>query len=359
MSMYLLFFHPTPCTANCKKVVYVYNWAHYIPEELLEKFEKETGITVVYDTFESLEELETKLFSRIGYDVVFPCACPTFAQGIKADIFLALNYQLLPDVKELNQEIMNKLSDIDPHHRYGLPYLCGTTGIGYDVDQIKTILPDTPLDSWGLIFSKENAEKLSRCNIALSDSATDVFQAALLYLGYSPSTTDLKAWKEATDIIMNIRPYIKYFSSSGQTQSILDRQVCITQGWSTYIHVAKKEGEKLIPPCNISYIIPKEGAVMWIDMMAIPKHAPHPLYAHKFINFILRPENIAAISNKIGAPNAIEASYPLINPELRKNETLFPSAEVLKKLHSETVYSTKFQRYISRTWLKIKTLYKE
>lgn len=337
-----------------KECVYIYNWADYIPEDILEDFEKETHIHPVYDSFESVEILEAKLLVNSGYDVVFPPAWPVFANGITMQLFLGLNKDLIPNAKNLNAELVGKLSSIDPELKYGLPYLWGTTGLGYDIKAIKNRLPNVNLNSWGLIFNPNIIKNFVSCRPHLLDSAMDVFQAALLYLGESPSTLDKSKWDKAIEVVKAIRPYISAFDGSRQIQTLVDGQSQIIQGYSTYINMARSDGKNLSIPKDIGYTIPEEGSVIWFDMMAIPRNAPHPKNAHIFINFILKPSVIARITNKIRAANAVDASRPFVDKELLADTIIYPDAKMMERIHSDFLPPLSLSRYLLRQWLKIK-----
>jgi len=340
-----------------EKKVFIYSWANYIPKEIIKEFEKETGIKVFYDVFDSAEALETKLLMKSGYDVVFPPAWPVFARCVGLGIFQPLKKEWLPHAKGFDPKIIGKLASLDPQLRYGMPYLWGTTGIGYDKNAIVRCAPGAPLYSWALIFDPKVAQALAPGHIYLLDSATDVFQAALLYLGKSPVSTDPKEWDQAFALLMKVRPFISNFEGSKQIENLVNGQSKIIQGFSTYVNMARQQ--TLGSNKEIVYIIPKEGAMVWFDMMAIPVDAPHPHNAHVFIDFILRPSVIARITNTIKAANAIEASYPMIDKDLLLNLSIFPDQETLSRIHADFVPSPSLMRYISRQWLKLKMNYKE
>jgi putrescine transport system substrate-binding protein len=335
-----------------QRIVYILNWAEYIPQEIITDFEKETGITVVYDVFDTVEALEAKLIVRSAYDVVFPPAWPIFGRALGANLFLPLDKKLIPNAQGFDPQIVGKLSALDPGLMYGVPYLWGTTGLGISRKALaKKDLPLTSLQSWSLVFDPKNVEKIHDLRICLLDSATDVLQAALLYLGHSPTTQDFALWDKAAKAVMKVRPWTTCFESGKQIENLVSGDFGIIQGFSTYCNMARQRD---LGRRDLDYIIPKEGAVLWFDMMAIPKSAPHPKNAHRFINFILRPDVMARISNLIRAANAVPASYSGLDPLLRNNATIFPDAETLSRLHPDFIPSVKLMRHLSRQWLKIK-----
>jgi putrescine transport system substrate-binding protein len=358
--LFLAFFSATNnflCAQKSKseeaKIVYVYNWADYIPASVIEAFEKETGIKVIYDSFDSLETLETKLFMKSSYDVVFPSAWPQFARGIEAKLFQPLNYQWLPQAKGLSADLLEKIASIPHASVYGVPYLWGTTGLGFDLESVLEKVPEKFLESWGLIFDPENAKKLKELHIQILDNPTDVMQAVMLYLGEDPSKEDRKSWEKAVNLLIKIRPYITYFENTRQIEALVQGQSQLIQGFSTYVNMAKQEKKNR----RIQFVIPKEGAIAWFDMMAIPQKAKHRRNAHHFINFLLQPKIMAQISNLIRAANPIPASYSMIDDSLIKDPMVFPNAETLKRIYPDRAFSLSFQRWLSRAWLKIKLRY--
>lgn len=345
------FFRESASPANLENIVHIYNWAEYLPRDVLDEFEKETGITVLYDSFDSLEALETKIFTNPGYDVVFPPAWPLFVRCVEANILLPLNYDWIPNAALLDPWLLEKLKKANPKGAYGVPYLWGTTGIG--VNHSAVLLNEEEAESWGVFFHPTTAEKLKSFHLFLLDSALDVFQAAMLYLGHSPTTEDVRLWNKAIDLVYRIRPYIQQFTGSRQRENLLEQKSFILQGFSTYLTMAalyKKTGNR----DNISYYIPKEGAMVWFDMMAIPRGARHVKNAHRLINFILQPKIMAQISNCVCAANPIPSSKPWIKEELLNLSTVFLTPEMYQRLHADFVPSAKLLKYLSRAWLKIK-----
>ncbi len=336
--------------------LFIYNWADYLPNEIIKEFEQETGIKVIYDVYESGEALETKLLMKSGYDLVFPPSWPIFARCVKLKIFQPLNKGWIPNARGFDPNIVSKLDSIDPELCYGVPYLWGTTGLGYDRKAIINRVPGGPLQSWALIFDPEIARSLAPGHICLLDSATDVCQAALLYLGKNPVSTDPKDWDQAFEMLMKVRPFIRNFDGSKQIENLVNGQNEIIQGFSNDVNMARHQTRG--SQKDIVYVIPKEGVIAWFDMMAIPINAPHPRNAHLFIDFILRPSVIARITNILKAANAIKASYPMIDKELLSDPTVFPDKETLERIHADFVPPASLIRYISRQWLKIKMNYR-
>lgn len=337
------------------KELYILNWADYIPQDVIDQFQQETGIHVVYDAFDSAETLEAKLVMGAPYDVVFPPAWPVCARLLPMKIFRPLHHAWLPHIKGLDPQVMEKVASIDPSMRYVVPYLWGTTGLAYDrLALAGRGVTGAVTHSWGLVFDPRVARQLSPGRIFLLDSPTDVLQAALMYLGHNPTTLDKKLWDLAVAQVMQVRPYIFGFEGSKQVESLVEGQSEIIQGFSTYGNMAVDKAQAMKLAKNLVYIIPKEGAMVWFDMMAIPAKAPHPRNAHLFINFLLRPDIMARISTQKKAPNAVTASYALMDPALRSNGTVFPNASTMVRIHSDCVLPVWLLRHLSRQWLKIK-----
>ncbi|BDB96342.1 extracellular solute-binding protein [Candidatus Hydrogenosomobacter endosymbioticus] len=349
-----IFLELAPCAARGPREVYIYCWADYVPQSVIKRFTEETGIKVLYDVFDSPEALEAKLISNSGYDVVFPSAWPSFSLGVKSSLFLKLDYSKIPNAKFLSKKIMDRLSKADPKNQYGVPFVWAMTGIGYNKDSVRALVGTEKIDSWGAIFSPNVIKLLAAGRVSLLDSPSEVFQAAFLYLGINPYTKDPKDWEKAALLIMKIRPYISRFDSSQQVTNLLDSNTCLLHGWSTYVNMAKEIGREF---SNIKFVIPKEGGTMWIDVLAIPKDSPHVLEAHEFINFILRPDNMAEISNTVRAANPVEESYQFVSPEIFNDPAIFPTDEVVERLYQEQELDAKTQRMVTRMWMRIKMGY--
>lgn len=335
-----------------EKILYICNWANYLPQEIIKRFESETGIHVVYDAFDSLEALETKLISNSGYDVVFPSAWPMFMRCIESKIFSKLDFAKIPNAKFIDKYFTDAIGTNG--YQYGVPFLWGMTGIGFDEDIIDSAVPDAPKESWAMLFSPSVMGRLAKHQVNFLDTPSDVFQSAFLYLGLDPHSTDAKDWNKVMALIMTVRDYICVFDSSQQTQNLINGNACMIQGWSTYVNMARAA----TPDKKIRFVIPKEGSIIWVDMMAIPRDASHPGNAHKFINFLLKPENIAAVSNAVHAANTVAESKKFIDAGLLADKTVFPPEDVMSGLSPEVMHSMAFQRKVTRAWMQIKKGYR-
>jgi putrescine transport system substrate-binding protein len=339
------------------KVLNVYNWSDYIAEDTLAKFEQETGIKVTYDVFDDNGVLEAKLLSgKTGYDIVVPSSA-FLARQIRAGVFQKLDKAKIPNYKNLDAAIMKKLENADPQNLYSIPYLWGTTGLGINVQAVQKALgPDAPLDSWDLLFDPKYAAKLKSCGISMLDAPDEGIPAALNYLGEDPNSLDVALMQgKAQDKLLEIRPFIRYFHSSKYINDLANGDICLALGWSGDIIQAAERAEEAENGVEVIYAIPNGGAGMWFDMLAIPKDADHPENAHKFLNFLLRPEIMADISNYVWYPNAVPASKAFIETEILEDPSVYPTPEVEAKLYTFVVMPPKIDRVQSRVWSRVKT----
>jgi len=338
-------------------VVHVYNWNDYIGETTLEDFEKATGINVVYDVYDSNDILEAKLMAgRSGYDVVFPSARPNGKRQIKAGLLQELDKSKLTLWGNLDEGILENLQTTDPGNRFLVPYMWSTTGIGYNVTKVKELIGDAaPTDSWALMFDPANAEKLAGCGIAILDESAEPIPAMLAYLSRDPGSQATEDLEAALEAFSHIRPFVRYFHSSQYINDLANGDICIAMGYSGDIQQAADRAEEAGNGVEIAYSIPKEGAQVANDVMAIPKDAPHPGNAHVFINFMLQPEVIAAATNYVAYPNANKAATGMVDGELRNNPGVYPPAEVRERLFAVDIDEPRAQRNLMRYWTRIKT----
>lgn len=336
--------------------VRIYNWFDYTPQATLNGFEEATGITPSLDTFDSNEALEARLMSgRSGYDVVVP-SDSFLAKQTQAGAFQKLDKSQLPNLSNLNSDLMRALESADPGNQYAIPYMWGTNGIGFNVDKVREVLgADAPVDSWSLVFDPQNMEKLAQCGVAFLDSPSEVLPGALHYLGLDPNSTDPQDYKAAEELMLKIQPHVRYFHSSRFLNDLANGEICVAVAWSGSILQAASRADEAGNGVNIEYRIPKEGAQVWFDLMAIPADAPHVEQAHAFINYILEPEVVAAISNEVGYANPNEAATPLVNEALRNNPGAYPSKEVQAQLFTLEPLPMAAERVRTRTWTRIKT----
>lgn len=337
-------------------VLHVYNWSDYIAPDTISKFEKQTGIKVVYDVFDNNEIVEAKLIAgNSGYDIVVPSNA-FLAKQIKAGLYQPLDKAKLPNWKNLNPTLMKALEVNDPENKYAVPYMWGTIGIAYNVDKVKAALGDNaPTDSWDLVFNVENMKKLKSCGVAFLDSPTEMLPAAMKYLGNDPTATDTTHIKDAQELFLKIRPYVAYFHSSKNILDLANGNICVSVGYSGDLQQSKVRAKEAKNGVNIQYNIPKEGAASFFDMMAIPKDAPNPDAAHKFINFIMQPEIAAEITNYVRFPNANSAATPLVAEDIRTDPGIYPTEAVMEKIYTFPLLPLKTQRAMVSSWTKVKT----
>ncbi|MGQ0656573.1 MAG: polyamine ABC transporter substrate-binding protein [Chromatiales bacterium] len=338
-----------------EKILNIYNWSDYIAEDTVPNFEKETGIKVRYDVFDSNEVLEAKLLAgKTGYDIVVPGA-NFLARQAQAGVFQKLDRAQIPNYKNLDPEIMQTLAKYDPDNLYSFPWMWGTTGIGYNVAKVKERMPEATLDSWELIFKPELLSKFADCGVTMLDAPTEIMATALRYLGKEPDSEDPKDLEAAEALLMQARPHIKYFHSSQYINDLANGEVCLVVGWSGDVFIARDRAEEAGQGIELAYFIPKEGAEVWFDLLAITVDAPHPKNAHLFLDYFLRPEITAAVSNYVNYANANAASLEFINDEVKNDPGIFPPPEVKAKLFPNPVHTAEYDRLLTRSWTRIKT----
>ncbi|GAB4194063.1 MAG: polyamine ABC transporter substrate-binding protein [Wenzhouxiangellaceae bacterium] len=336
-------------------VVYVYNWSDYIDEQLLDQFERETGIEVIYDVFDSNALLEAKLLTGgSGYDVVTPSAV-FLSRQIAAGAFQPLRREWLPNWDQQWQEVMTRTAAYDPGNRHAINYMWGTTGIGHNAVAVTQRLPQAPVDSWALVFDPANTAVLADCGIHFVDAPDELIPAALAYLGIDPNSHDYDALQQAEQLLLRVRPYIRKFHSSSYINDLANGDICVAVGWSGDILQAAQRAREAANGVDIIYRIPREGARMWFDMMAIPVDAPHPRNAHRFLDFLLRGEVIAAASNKVYFANGNLAAQRWLNEDVFGDPAIYPPPAVMQRLFTITPYPADVQRQVTRLWINIKT----
>ena len=346
----------TATQASEAKTVNVYNWSDYIAEDTLPNFEKATGIKVTYDVFDSDEMVETKLLAgSSGYDVVVP-SLSFLGRQIQAGVFLPLDKSKIPNLKNVDPELLKRIALQDPGNQYAVPYLWGTSGIGYNVDKVKAAFGTTDVaNSWDLVFKPENLSKLKDCGVTLLDTPSELIPIALNYLGEDPHSFDPATIDKAAALLKSIRPYVRNFHSSSYINDLANGDVCLVVGWSGDVIQARDRAEEAENGVNIAYSIPKEGAPQWFDMMAIPKDAKHVDNAYAFINYMLDPKVAAANTNFVTYPNAVLASKPMVDKSIAEDPTIYPPAEVDAKLFTFAVLPPEVDRQYTRIWTELKT----
>lgn len=346
-----------PAPADESRVLNIYNWSDYIADDTVSRFEAETGIKVKYDVYDSNEMLEAKLLAgHSGYDLVVPSASPFLARQAVAGVYQKIDKTKLANYRNLDPQILAAAANADPGNQYGVPYLWGTTGIGYNPAKVQAALgKKAPTDSLKLIFDPGNAKKLGACGVSLLDTPQEIFPAALAYLGRPPLSREPQDMDRAVDALMAIRPAVRKFHSSQYINDLANGDLCAAFGYSGDMLQARNRAAEAKNGVTIAYSIPKEGAMMWVDMMAIPKDAPHAENALKFIDFILRPEVIAAISNTVQYANPNTFATDLVDEDIRGNPNIYPPPDVRARLFFDQPVTPQYERLRTRAWTRVKT----
>jgi len=339
-----------------EKVLNVYNYSDYIAEDTIPNFEQQTGIRVTYDVYDSDEIVETKLLAgSSGYDIVVP-TLNFFGRQIQAGVFLKLDKSKIPNLANLDPKVMERIATQDPGNEYGVPYMMGTTGIGYNVDKITEIFGSTDIaNSWDIVFKPENISKLKGCGVTLLDTPADMIPIALHYLGEDPHTGDPDKLQKAADLLKSIRPYVQNFHSSQYVSSLANGSICLAVGWSGDIIQARDRAEEAGNGVNVAYSIPKEGAPQWFDMLAIPADAKHPENAYAFINYLLEPQVAANNTNYIQYANPVLPATELVDEDIRNDPTIYPPEDVAAKMFTYSINTPETDKLYTRLWQEIKT----
>ena len=343
-------------TAQANGQLKIFNWSDYIAEDTIANFEKETGIKVTYDVYDSNEVLDARLLTgRSGFDLVVP-SNHFLSKHIAAGVYMELDHEKLPNMKNLDPQLMQQVESIDPGSKHSIPYMWGTNGIGYNVEKVKAALgDDAPTDSWDLVFKPEVASKLASCGITMLDSGDDMMTSALGYLGLDPNSTDSADLKKAEELLMSVRESVRYFHSSRYISDLANGDICVAVGFSGDVFQAGARAEEANNKVEIAYAIPKEGTQLWFDMMAIPKDPPNADNAHAFINYILRPEVVAPITDYVAYANPNKAANELIDAEILNDPAIYPTEEVMQKLYVAEPRPLAAQRIVTRSWNRIKS----
>jgi putrescine transport system substrate-binding protein len=340
-----------------EKILNIYNWSDYIAPDTIANFEKETGIKVRYDVFDSNEILHAKLIAKnTGYDIVVPSSNWAKLQ-IEGGLFQKLDKTKLPNIKNLDQGIVEKLSKLDPGNEHLIDWMWSYNTVGINVDKVKAALGDTPMpdNAWDLVFNPTYTSKLKSCGITFLDTPSDVFQAALHYLGKPVYTGTPEDYQAAFDMLMKVRPDIKKFNSGGQIDDLASGNTCVAYGWAGDFNLAHKRSIENKAEQNIQALVPKTGGIMFMDTMAIPADAKHPNNAHLWMNYIMQPKVTAAITNTVTYANPNKAATEFVDPEIRNNKSIFLSDEDIAKLVPPGVEDAQIKRNMTRLYTKFKT----
>jgi putrescine transport system substrate-binding protein len=338
-----------------EKILNFYNWSDYIDPSVIEAFTKETGIKVQYDVFDSNEMLETKLLAgNTGYDIVVPSASFMYRQ-IKAGVHQKLDRSQLPNLANVDPDIAKRLEAFDAGNEHSVNYMWGTSGVGYNTKKIAERMKDAPVDSFAMFYDPKVVSKFADCGVSILDAPSEVIGTVLIYLGKDANSEKPEDLAAAEAVLKAVRPYIKNFHSSAYIEQLANGEICLALGWSGDVLQAKTRAADANNGVEVDYRIPKEGAVMFFDQLAIPKDAKHPKNAHLFIDYLLRPEVAAKNSSYISYANANKASTPLIDAEVTGNPNVYPPVDLMAKLVPDMPESPEFSRLLNRSWTTVKT----
>src|SRR5580658_4548479 len=337
-------------TAAEEKRLYIYNWSDFIGPDTVAKFEKLTGIKVTYDLYDAEETMEARLMAGgSGYDIV-SASTDFFSREIKAGVYETLDKSKLSNWKNLDPRILAIQADYDPGNAHAVPYLHSMNGFAYNVDMIRTRMPNAPVDSLDMLFKPEIVSKFADCGVTFLDSAEDVIQLALNYLHLDPNSTRREDFKAAEELLLKVRPYVRDFDSSEYLNGLANREVCVAMSWSSDYAMSHARAKAVGVNVNLAFTVPKEGANETFSSLLIPEGAPHPEAALAFINFIMRPDVIAEISNTIFYGNDNIASRPLVSPAILNDVTLYPTPEIEARLYRTAEVSAASERIRTRVW---------
>ena len=336
--------------------VNVYNWSDYIAEDQLKRFTAETGIKVNYTTYDSNEILDAKLRAgKSGYDVVLPTASPFFVRQLAAGLYQPLDRSKPKNWSNLDPKIMESLARLDTGNAHGVPWMWGTIGIGYNVAEIKKRMADAPVDSLSMIFDPSIVSRFADCGVMMMDSATDVLPAAMKFRRIDPDSKATEDLNRAGEVIKAIRPHIRKFHSSEYINALAGGDICLAFGYSGDILQARDRGAKAATPRDIAFANPTQGTMLWIDVAAIPKDAPNPDAAHRFLDFMLDPKTAAASTTLTRYANANLAATALLDPSISGNRAIYPNADDRARLYTISPGTPEQIRERTRLWTTIKT----
>ena len=336
-------------TASAEDVLHIYNWADYLPEETIESFQEQYDCRIVYDVFSTNEELMAKLAAGArGYDILVPTDYAVSAMAQRG-MLMELDHEQLPNMSNLKTEFLDR--PFDPGNRYSVPYAVGVTLLGFNVDKMKE--HGIPTDTWAALFEHEHLAKI-KGRVTVLDDQRELMGAALIYLGYSPNDTDPEHWAEARDVILKAKPYWAAFNASNYNVLLAPDDIWLAHGYSMDFYQAAIDAEEAGAGTTIRYAIPKEGAFMAVDNLVIPKGAPEPELALRFINFVLDGKQSAVLSNELGIGNPNAAATEFIDPAVLEDPALFPQGEVLKRLSNIEEMDARARRTMNRLWTEIK-----
>jgi putrescine transport system substrate-binding protein len=345
-----------PAATQAPQELRILNWSDYVDPEVLREFERETGVRVVYDTFDQMETVETRLMAgRTGYDLITVTAS-FLPRHIPLNLYTPIDRARIPNLRHLWPVVTERLARYDPGNRHAVNYMWGTTGIGYNVQRIRERLgPDARIDSWSIVFDPAQLARVADCGVHVLDAVEEMFPAALRYLGLDPDSKSEADLNRAAELLQRIRPHIQKFHSSEYIQALANGDICLAVGYSGDVLQARKRAQEANNGVEIAYSIPREGALMWFDSLVIPRDAGNPDAAYRFIDFVNRPEIAARNSNFIQYASGNLAAQPLLDPAVRNDPGIYPPPEVMARVYTISPYDERTQRLVNRLWTRVKS----
>ena len=341
--------------AGEEKVLNLYIWNDYLADDTISNFEKESGIKVAVSNYGSNEELDAKLApGNAGYDIVVPSAS-SYERQIKAGYYQKLDKGQLSNLKNMDPDIEARLAMHDPNNDYAVLHMWGTTGIGYNTKKVDAAMKNAPVDSWKLVFDPNVVKNFKKCGVAVLDSATEMYSMTLAYLGKDPNSQKQEDLDAATNAMVAIRPFVRYADTQRMISDLANGEICVAIGYNGDLLQARDRADENKTGQEIKYMIPKEGTIIWFDSYLVPKDAPHPKNAHPFINYMLRPEVIAAVTNKVNYPNGNKEATQFVNKEVLDDPSVYPPQEVKVKLVPDLADTEETTRLMTRGWQKFTT----
>lgn len=338
------------------KVLNLFWWSDFLAPDTITNFEKQTGIKVTISYYDSEEILETRMLTgKSGFDVVVPAAPYFFQRQLRSGAYLALDKAKLPNLSNLDPTIMSRVALVDPNNTHGVVYMWGTVGMGYNKEKVAVALPDVPLNSWRVIFDPALASKLAKCGIQILDSPSEIVPIVLRYLGKNPDSRTPQDIDDVARILMAIRPYIRNVDTSGYLEAIANGDLCFVVGYNGDFVQARRRAKEANNGVQIAYALPQEGSVVYFNMLAIPRDAPHAANAHLFLNYLMKPEVIADITNFVAYPNANLAATPMVDPSIANDTASYPTTAQRERLFVQSESTPEQARAITRLWQKFKT----
>ena len=346
----------SPCLmAEEEPVLNFYNWADYIHPDTIPNFEEEFGIKVNYDLYDSTEVVEAKLLAgQTGYDLVLH-SIRYSARLIPIGVYQPLDKSELHLWDNLDPWVLESMAAYDPDNRYGMPYMWGTTGWSYNAEMIFERMPDAPVNSGDMMFNPEVVSKFADCGVSMLDEPTDVIPLVMMYLGLEANSMEPEDIQRAEAVLKSVKPYIRYYSSAKMINDMPNEEICLAMSWSGDYAQARERAREVGRDLDLRYAVPKEGTTIWFDGLFIPADAPHPENAHKFLNYLLRPDVIANISAETWYANANRASIPYMLPEIINDPAAYPPPEALTNLSAGFIFGPKLERRRTRAWSRVKT----